>query len=122
MGKVIRVVRLPVWDESMTFEIALPRGAEIFKVDAVFTGAVNREGRPVEEDAIFMLAGTDERELENRRFQVAYLASGIDDLASDTAVLPGKSFRFISTIQGARMLFEVVDDGLEDKASAVGPV
>ena len=109
MGKVIRVVRIPVWDETMSFELALPRGAEIFKVDAVFTGAVNREGRPIEFDAVFLLADAQVREVETRRFQVGYLASGIDDLTSETAVLPGSAYRFISTIQGARMLFEVLD-------------
>ena len=109
MGKVIRVVRLPDRDETMAFELSLPRGADIFKVAGVFAGVVDNEGQPIPCDGLFLLVDANEPEIEIRRFQVACLTSGLDDLTSEVPVLPGSIYRFISDIQGGFMLFESLD-------------
>ncbi len=106
MGKVIRVVRLPVADEHRCFELLLPRGAQIFKVDNVFTGSVDSDGEPIPVDGLCMLVDEGEDAVEMRRFEIAYLSSGIGDFNSTTDVLPGSSYRFISNIHGQGMLFE----------------
>jgi hypothetical protein len=109
MAKVIRVVRLPLWDEELRFDLWLPKGADIFKVDDVFAGLVDASGRVAPSDGIFLLATLGEAEVEKRRFQVAFLASGLDDLTSAAPFMPGSSFRFIANLRDGYMLFELLD-------------
>jgi hypothetical protein len=122
MPKVIRVVRMPGWDESMAFELTLPRGAFVFKVDDVFTGAVDVEGKPIGFDGIFMLVTAGESATETRRFLVASLASGIDDLTSETVTLPATVYRFIGNLRAGYMLFEDLDPAAADAAPPVHAV
>ena len=51
-----------------------------------------------------------------------YLASGIDDLNSETTVLPNSAYRFIATIEGALMLFEVLEAPSEEGVDMAGLV
>jgi len=114
MGKVIRIVRVPDWSETLQFELSLPKGAEIFKAGGVFAGVVDSDGTPVPTDSLFMLVREDELETEVRRFQAAFLTSGLDDLTSEVPALPGTAYRYISDISNGFMLFEALDPLLKD--------
>ena len=109
MSRVIRTVRIPEHGEDIEFELHLPRGAQVLKAGGVFAGVVDAVGHAVPSPALFLLVDPLETEMEPRRFQVASLTSGLDDLTSDVPALPGSAYRYISDLPDGLMLFELLD-------------
>lgn len=120
MSRVIRTVRLPEHGEDIEFELHLPRGAQVLKAGGVFAGIVDAGGHPIPSPALFLLVDPQEAETEPRRFQVAILTSGLDDLTSEVPTLPGSAYRYISDLPDGLLLFELLDSPAAPSVETMG--